>query len=270
MSPCGTDSLPVRKGMCMRFLEPIWVALSTYSAVPVPQFEWTGKNMKYAICWFPAVGVLCGGALFLWDILARALNISSLCFAAVAVCVPLLITGGIHMDGYMDTVDALSSHQPRERKLEIMKDPNCGAFAVIYCGVYLLLNLGLLYELYEKNCVAVLCPIFLLSRTLSALCAVNLPNARKSGMLCAYTKNTERSTANKALGVLVFLVSVALVLICPAVGGLAVLAALCATLCYKSMALKVFGGVTGDTSGFFLQICELACLAGGWIGGFLL
>lgn len=254
----------------MRFFEPIWVALSTYSAIPVPQFEWTEKNMKYAICWFPMVGVLCGGALFLWDTLARVLNISSLFFAVVAVCIPLLITGGIHMDGYMDTVDALSSHQSRERKLEIMKDPNCGAFAVIYCGVYLLLNLGFLYELYERDCVAVLCPIFLLSRALSALCALNLPNARKTGMLCSYTKNTERRIANIALGILVCVVSVSLVLLCPAVGGVAVLAAICTTLCYRTMALKIFGGVTGDTSGFFLQICELVCLAGGWIGGLLL
>lgn len=253
----------------MRFFEPIWVALSTYSAVPVPQFEWTEQNMKYAICWFPVVGVLCGGALFLWDTLARALQVSSLFFAVVAVCIPLLITGGIHMDGYMDTVDALSSHQSRERKLEIMKDPNCGAFAVIYCGIYLLLNLGLLYELYERDCIAVLCPIFLLSRAMSALCAVNLPNARKSGMLCAYTKNTERKTANLTLGILLCLVSFALILLSAAVGGSALLAAICAVLCYRAMTLRIFGGVTGDTSGFFLQICELACLAGGLVGGLI-
>lgn len=253
----------------MRFFEPIWVALSTYSAVPVPQFEWNEKNMKYAICWFPVVGILCGGALFLWDVLAKALNISSLLFSAVAVCLPLLITGGIHMDGYMDTVDALSSHQSRERKLEIMKDPNCGAFAVIYCGIYLLLNLGLLYELYERDCIAALCPIFLLSRTLSALCAVNLPNARRSGMLCAYTKNTERKTANIALWILLILMSFTLIFLSVTVGGMAVLAALCAVLCYRAMTLRLFGGVTGDTSGFFLQICELACLAGGLVGGLL-
>lgn len=68
-------------------------------------------------------------------------------FASIAVCIPLLVTGGIHMDGYMDTVDALSSHQSVEKKLEILKDPNAGAFAVIYCGIYLLLSLGLFYQL---------------------------------------------------------------------------------------------------------------------------
>ena len=47
----------------MAFFESLLVALSTYSAVPVPQFEWNDRNMKYAICFFPAVGILCGGAL---------------------------------------------------------------------------------------------------------------------------------------------------------------------------------------------------------------
>lgn len=254
----------------MGCFEPLLVALSTYTAIPVPQFEWNEKNMKYAICWFPAAGLLCGGLLWGWCALAGLLKVSGLLFAAVAVCIPLLVTGGIHMDGYMDTADALASHQPRERKLEIMKDSNCGAFSVLYCGVYLLLDLGLLYELYGMGRMAVLCPIFLLSRALSALCAVNLPNARKSGMLCAYTKNTERKTANLVLITLVCLIALALVLLSPVVGGLALLGAACATLGYRSMALRVFGGVTGDTAGFFLQLCELACLAGGLIGGFLL
>lgn len=254
----------------MKYIEPLLVAISTYSAVPVPQFEWTQRNMKYAICWFPSVGVLCGVCLWGWQALAHALGSSGFFFAAVAVCMPLLITGGIHMDGYMDTVDALASHQPRERKLEIMKDSNCGAFAALYCGIYLLLDAGLMYELYESERIALLCPIFVLSRTLSVLCAVNLPNARKSGMLQTYTKDTERKTATAAMVVLAVASIAMLIWLSPIVGGLAALSGVCAMLVYKQIAMRVFGGVTGDTSGFFLQICELACLTGGWIGGMLL
>ena len=122
----------------MRLFESLLIALSTYSAVPVPQLDWNEKNMRYAICFFPAVGVLCGAALWLWAVLAQATGMSGVLFAAIAACLPILVTGGIHMDGYLDTVDALSSHQTREKKLAIMKDANCGAFAVIYGGVYLL------------------------------------------------------------------------------------------------------------------------------------
>ena len=121
----------------MELLETLLVAMSTYSSLPMPQFEWNEKNMRYAICFFPAVGAVCGGALLLWNWFCFRLNVNPVLFASVAVCLPLLITGGIHMDGYMDTVDALASHQSRERKLEILKDSTCGAFPVksIICPV---------------------------------------------------------------------------------------------------------------------------------------
>lgn len=253
----------------MIFFDTLFIALSTYSAVPVPQFEWNERNMKYAICFFPTVGVLCGAALWGWFLLAKALAVSGFFFAAVATCLPLLITGGIHMDGYMDTIDALASHQPQERKLEILKDSNCGAFAVIYCGIYLLACAGLFYELFAAGAIPVLCPAFILSRTLSALCAVNMPNARKSGMLCAYTKNTEKKRATAAL-LLLLLVSGGLLLGINLVrGGMTLLFAILSVWGYRTLTMKQFGGVTGDTSGFFLQICELACLLGAWIGSCL-
>lgn len=250
----------------MFLFESLLVAISTYSAIPVPQFEWNDRNMKYAICFFPAVGILCGAALWGWFALAELLEISGFFFAVTATCLPLLITGGIHMDGYMDTADALASHQSRERKLEIMKDPNCGAFAVIYCGIYLLAHAGLMHELFTANCILVICPTFVLSRALSALCAVNMPNARKAGMLCAYTKYAERRVATAALTAILVISAVISILLSPMVGGFSVLFAALAVLLYHSLAMKQFGGVTGDTSGFFLQICELACMAGAWIG----
>ena len=148
----------------MRLFESLLIALSTYSAVPVPQFDWNEKNMRYAICFFPAVGVLCGAALWLWAVLAQATGMSGVLFAAIAACLPILVTGGIHMDGYLDTVDALSSHQTCEKKLAIMKDANCGAFAVIYGGVYLLAYAGFAYEVFAAAYFADLPAVRALSR----------------------------------------------------------------------------------------------------------
>ena len=48
------------------FVKSFFVALATYSAIPVPQFDWTEKNMKYALCFFPAVGLFCAAGLWLW------------------------------------------------------------------------------------------------------------------------------------------------------------------------------------------------------------
>lgn len=254
----------------MTILEAIGVAISTYSAIPVPQFPWTEKNTRYAICCFPAVGLFCGGALLLWSWLCQRFAASGILFAAVAVCLPLLITGGIHMDGYMDTVDALASHQSREKKLLIMKDSTCGAFAVLYCVVYLLLSFALYHEAYASGCAYALAPGFVLSRCLSGLCAVTMPNARRAGMLCAFTEGVQRQRAMAVLLLLTALTGAAALLLSPALGGILLVCALVTMLWYRHMAMREFGGVTGDTSGFFLQLCELAMLAGICLGGLLL
>jgi len=247
----------------MTFFKTLLVAISTYSAIPVPQFAWDDKYMRYAICCFPAVGLFCGGGLLLWHWLCVTLGLSSVLFAAVAVCLPLLITGGIHMDGYMDTVDALASHQSRERKLEILKDSTCGAFAVLYCGVYLLLHFGLFHAVYEQGLAATYAGAYLFSRCLSALCAVTMPNARRSGMLCAFTEHVHKKTALTAIAVLLVLSGALLLWQAPIGFVLAVLWC----LWYRKLAMGQFGGATGDTAGFFLQLCELATLLGVWIGG---
>ena len=123
----------------MIVLQTIAVAFAMFSAVPVPQFGWNEKNMRYALCAFPLVGLLCGA---LWCV-CGVLPLPAPAQAAGFCLVPVWVTGGIHLDGYADTCDALASYGDREKKLEILKDPHCGAFAVIrlcsYFAAYLCL-----------------------------------------------------------------------------------------------------------------------------------
>ena len=93
--------------------------------------------------------------------------------AAGFVLIPVLVTGGIHLDGYLDTVDALSSWQPKERKLEILKDSHAGAFAVIMGCAYFILALGVLSET-EDQALPVLGIGFVLSRALSGMALANI------------------------------------------------------------------------------------------------
>ena len=72
---------------------------------------------------------------------------SRLLYVILLVLIPVFVRGGIHLDGLLDTADALNSYQPRERKLEILKDSNAGAFAVITALVYFLLYLGVYSEM---------------------------------------------------------------------------------------------------------------------------
>ena len=241
-------------------------ALSTYSVIPVRQSDFDGRAMKYAICFFPAVGIIIGIVIMIWYRISGAAGLSGVIFAAAATALPIVITGGIHLDGYMDTVDALSSHMPRERKLAIMKDAHTGAFAVIYVCVYLLIVFALFYELYIRGAAGYACPAFVLSRALSAFAALRLPNARRGGMLDAYTGNAETTKAAAATIITAAAVCVIMIISSPLSGVFAVAFSAAWLILYSELAMRLFGGVTGDTAGFFLEINELLCLTGVLLG----
>ena len=129
----------------MWVLETAAVALSMYSALPMPSFAWDQRNMRYALAAFPLVGVLLGLACRAWTALCALLAVPPILRGAVLCILPTLVSGGIHLDGYADTADALASHSPPERAREILRDPRCGAYGRIilnfsghYSNIYLL------------------------------------------------------------------------------------------------------------------------------------
>lgn len=238
-------------------LNSLVIAFSTYSKLPMPQVDWDGKNMKYAICFFPLVGAVVGALLLAWVWLCGALALNPLLRGAGCAVLPLLVTGGIHMDGFCDTADALASHQSRERKLEILKDSHTGAFAVIFCGAYLLLSFGALTQPEGWRAWGIVALGFVLSRALSGLALANLRGARPSGMLQAFADASHRGAVTAAMAAYISLAAAGMLLLSPIAGGAALLAAALCLLYYRRMAYRQFGGITGDLAGFFLQLCEL-------------
>ena len=118
------------------------IAFAMFSKIPMPQAEWTKENMKYMFCFFPVIGAVIAAAVFALDWISRRIGIAEGFRTVILVLVPVFITGGIHVDGLLDTADALSSWQERERRLEILKDSHAGAFAVIAGCVYFLCCYG--------------------------------------------------------------------------------------------------------------------------------
>ncbi len=143
------------------------LAFAMYSSVPVPRADWEKENMRFVLCCFPLVGAVLGMLTYGWSIVCIYLPVGQLLRTAIYVLLPVLVTGGIHLDGFLDTCDALHSYAPRERKLEILKDPRAGAFAVI-CGISLfVLNFGLWSQLSMQG-VRSLSMGFVISRCLAA------------------------------------------------------------------------------------------------------
>lgn len=163
----------------MRIIKSVIVSFSMYSKIPMPQFEWKEEDMRYMLCFFPWIGAVIGICLWLWAVLCEKAGIGMLAFTTIGSVIPILITGGFHVDGFMDTMDAFHSYQPREKKLEILKDSHIGAFAVIMLAAYGLIYLGAFSEIRDMDILKTVCAGFVLSRALSGIAVVSFPAAKK-------------------------------------------------------------------------------------------
>ena len=242
-------------------IQSVIVAFSMYSKIPMPKIPWTKENMKYALCFFPVVGAAVALVLMavLWA--CDKAGFGSFFTACMAAIVPILVTGGIHMDGYLDTVDALSSYGDREKKLAILKDSNSGAFAIIYGMVYFVVTIAVWTEIQPKV-LPFIGISFVLSRTLSALSIVSFPLAKNTGLAAAFQDGAHRKRVKTVMVCLFLIESGASLFLNLLYGCVLILLSLVSFLIHYLLCKKTFGGITGDLAGFFLQICELMVLAG--------
>ncbi|BCJ96392.1 adenosylcobinamide-GDP ribazoletransferase [Anaerocolumna cellulosilytica] len=241
----------------MNWINAMIITFSMYSKIPMPRMEWKEKDMKYAMIFFPFVGAVVGGTLFVWWILSERLGIEIFFKSALAVSLPIIITGGIHLDGFLDTMDAISSYQPREKKLEILKDPHTGAFAIISGLVYVILYIGAVSEINTQSGWLIMCLGFIVSRSLSGLSLVWFPSAKKEGLLHTFSEAAHRRLTRIVLLLVLILTLTGMIFCNPVQGIVAGLTAGSVFFYYKRLSFKEFGGITGDLAGFFLQICEL-------------
>ena len=220
----------------MTVLQTIAVAFAMFSAVPVPQFDWNEKNMRYSLCAFPLVGVLCG---VLWCVCA-SLPLPAMVRAAGFCLIPIWVTGGIHLDGYADTCDALCSYGDTQKKLDILKDPHCGAFAVIRLCSYFVAYFALCCCVqFTPQVGAVWLLALVLERACSGYAVAAFPLAKNTGLAHTFATAADRTTVRRVL---------------VRVAGVALWR-------YHRVAVKQFGGITGDLAGWFLQKAELYMLA---------
>ena len=238
------------------------VAFGMFSALPVPQPAWNEKNMKYALCAFPLVGAVIALAFGAWGWLAAVLGLPELLRAAGFCLAPVLLTGGIHLDGYADTSDALASYGGQDKRLEILKDPRCGAFAVIRLCSWFAADLALCAALpLTPRAVGCMQLGFVLERAISGWAVAALPLAKHTGLAHTFSTAAARQQVKLILTGIILAVSMLLVGLGGVSGWAMLAAALAALWRYAAVSRRDFGGITGDLAGWFLQRCELWMLA---------
>lgn len=254
--------MPLRKDRKMKqLINSLFISLSMYSVLPAPQKAWDESNMKYVMAFMPVPGLICGLLMYLFASFAVSHGVNPIFFAAVMAVIPVLITGGLHLDGFADTVDAVSSHKDMETKLKILKDPNSGAFAVIYTVCYFTVTVGL-WSQYSENPVFIwaIPIIYCMSKVLGALFVVGVEPARKSGLAYMFSSGADKKWSSNVLYLELF----ALLLLLLG-GSFELFAAIFAVICLAATVFvrqvkRLFGGITGDLIGFFICISELMFL----------
>lgn len=251
----------------MRLLRTIAVTFAQYSRIPVPQFGWEEDDMKYSMSVFPLVGAVIGGVFYGFFRLALMLGLPDFAVCLLLTAIPLIVTGGFHVDGFMDVSDALSSYGSREDKLRILKDPHIGAFAVIRlatCGLIYIASLDIILTVRDPAKMGIILAAgFVMARGLSAIGVLNFRAARNEGML--FYEASCAGKGRKANNVMCFVWIAAsllwMVYTDLSAGAFAGTAAILSFCWYKHKSYKELGGITGDTAGYFVTICETAMAA---------
>lgn len=253
------------------------VAFSLYSAIPVPQVQWEKRTMRWALGFLPLIGVGIGALEWAWFALCTHFAAEPLFFAVGAALLPLLVSGGIHLDGLCDTCDALCSFGDREKRLAILKDPHVGAFGPMWLAAFLLAEVGCFAEVYARP---VLLPLavcgFALARCLGGCKVVLSPCAKDSGLAHLFAENSDKKAVAVMLFIeLVFYLAIAGLLVYKIPHGLTVAKIWAVVLlvwyaAHERLTRRAFGGITGDLAGFCISVAELLSLVCAAVGGLIL
>ncbi len=234
------------------------ILLQFFTIVPLHQtLPMEKAELKAVLHLFPLLGLVKGiiyagvfFALIEWS------PFSAISSAFIVWILPVLLTGGLHLDGWMDWADAHFSFRDKEKRLAILKDPRAGAFGVLALVLLLAGKFIFIYETVlsgnEEAHMIVLIPFF--AQMLTGLFLQYVPPAKKEGLASFFGRG--HSTALPVVYVC-FLLAVTLVYGTSLLFWVMAGASLVYFLISKFSMEKEFGGVTGDLLGAALEGAEL-------------
>jgi adenosylcobinamide-GDP ribazoletransferase len=244
----------------MRWLKGFWMALGMFCGIPLPFHVWDGKLNAIAVVSLPLVGAIIGVIWWASGLILLMPNLPIVMVAAVLAVVPFFAAGFIHLDGYMDTSDALLSRRPLEEKLRILKDPRVGAFAVVMLAILFLMQFAAVYTIAERGKhLALLITICVISRSCSALSVFVLRHTPESNYIAMLGRTV--TMRHKAFIVIIALTAIALSFLYAGFIGLIVSASVVTGYSFAIKSVyKNFDGISGDLLGYSMVISELCGL----------
>ena len=230
----------------------------------VKQSVWTEKSFGESVKYFPAIGAILG---IICAIVVGTINFLHLPLltGAIGFATQIILTGGIHCDGLMDSADGLFSGREREKILEIMKDSRAGSFGVVSMILVAAIEISTLIELALLSSWFLCAAIYsapIIARLMMVVTIGAFPYARPSGMGKAFAQFTTRltiifATCETILLLLPLYFIGKKFLICAASASLI---ALIVTWKFASFSTEKIGGVTGDVYGAVTMLAEMFVL----------
>ena len=229
---------------------------SMFCSIPFPCNIWEENARDKMLLFLPVVGLEIGA---IWAVLAwlcNVLNLPLLVKGLILSVYPYLVTGFIHLDGYMDVTDAVKSYRSLERRREILKDSHVGAFAVIGIAVLLIAQFAFMASAKENADFRILVFVPAVSRCCSALAVTALKPMTTS----------QYAEQMKPKSHIVLLLSMTALFMTAGFlffgrYGFVLLGCLVGYGVALRKAYKSLEGMNGDISGYALSIAELCAIA---------
>ncbi|ETQ79756.1 adenosylcobinamide-GDP ribazoletransferase [Acinetobacter baumannii UH5107] len=225
----------------MQFLTVLPIELKT-----IPTAQQNGR----AILFYPLVGLIIGGILFL--VTCIFVKLPALLLTAIVFALWIWLTGGLHLDGLADTADAwVGGFGDKLRTLQIMKDPSCGPIGVLSLVIICLLKFALVYVLIEQHQSLFLICIPILGRVVPSILFLTTPYVREKGLGRSLTDHLPKTASWIITG---------FVLLLPLYwewqGLIAIISFLISLVYLRHVFIKRIDGITGDTVGAAIEIGE--------------
>ena len=228
-------------------IDEIRSAFTFLTILPVGSSAQQEPGKSFA--WFPLVGLFIGACLLAVSSISPFNR--DLTAALVLVCW-VVLSGGLHLDGFADSCDGLLFHGEAQRRLAIMRDPRLGTWATL--GLIMLLLCKWLAIGVINPALLILPPLF--GRWAMVIAAYHFPYARETGMGIAFREGMG------ARQLILSSVLVGIVVVHYGVFSLWLLTLLVALAVGHWAGERLGGGITGDVYGAICELTELACLLG--------
>lgn len=256
----------------MKYIRGFLMAWGMFCWIPCPYKEWREEDRLAQIGMFPLVGTFIGVIICACWWLLSYIGAGAFITGCLLTGLYFLLTGFIHLDGFMDCSDAVMPRHPQmEERRRILKDSHVGAFAVICLVLMLIVFAGSMIQIAGewslKSCILLIL-VFTTSRVMSAIEVILNPpmdTSQYSAVSNAKSPGTFRNTIPAFIIMAIVLGAAELIMS----GGAwwSLIAELYSNIVFVVVVLveafvarsdiKKLGGMSGDISGHMITIGEM-------------